>query len=332
MRHLTITEAGRSLGTEDELLVIKEKGEVLKEIPLKRLRTIQIAGRGVVLSSNLMLELSKRGISLFVIDFRQRPMAMLTGVQQHAVVQMRIKQMEYLTQKKLHPLCAAVISGKIRNQRAVLLYFAKGLKKNEPKTDQLLHEAAHELLKLANMVKTIPTSNNTDSMESLLGYEGRAAAIYWQAIKETRLLSEKFTGRTGRGAIDIPNAALNLGYSILMSYVWHAVVLAGLEPYLGFLHTDRPGKPALVLDLMEEYRPWIVDRNVMKLRGEIDKAKDLNATLRKKLIASIHEAFDKKIHHGGKRIRLSALLQRQVYRLCGVFYEEKKYKPILFKW
>lgn len=258
---------------------------------------------------------------------------MLTGVQQHAVVSMRIKQIEYLTRSNLHTLCAAVIGGKIRNQRAVLLYFAKGLKKTSNQFDVKLNEAANELADLANKIKITPhTNNDSEAIASLLGYEGRAAAIYWGVVREVGLLSEKFTGRTGRGATDIPNAALNLGYSILMSYVWHAVVLAGLEPYLGFLHTERAGKPSLVLDLMEEYRPWVVDRNVMKLRGDLEKASDLNPTLRKKLISSIHETFEKKIQHRGKKISLSALLQRQVYRLCGVFHGERKYKPVLFKW
>src|SRR5204862_398077 len=75
-------------------------------------------------------------------------------------------------------------------------------------------------------------------------------------------------GREGRGATDPLNAALNYGYGILYAQVERALLLAGLDPYAGFLHADRPGKPSLVLDLIEEFRQAVVDRTLI---GQVNR-------------------------------------------------------------
>ena len=82
----------------------------------------------------------------------------------------------------------------------------------------------------------------------------------------------------GRGSQEINNAMLNLGYAVLSSYILNAIINAGLEPYLGIMHGQRPGKMALVLDMMEEYRAWVVDRAVIKLRAQSEGKKFLDTT------------------------------------------------------
>jgi len=333
MRHLTVTEIGRSLNLANELLQVREKGDVLAEYPLNRLRTIQVAGRGVAMSSNLLVELSARGIPLFIIDYRGRPIVHLSGTHQHAVAALRRKQILFLERRDTQAVARAIVRGKIKNQRAVLLYFAKGLRKNRPGETQIIEKAAGQLATLARQLSTAPEPDaNKDWRSQYMGFEGRAAAVYWQSLHRAELLPSDFPGRTGRGATDVTNQCLNLGYAILMTHVWHAVAMAGLEPYMGMLHVDRPGKPSLVLDMMEEYRPWVVDRNVIKLRFQLAQAGSLDAELRKSIIGGVHGTFVSRMAYSGKRLRLSAILQRQVYRLCGVFHSGKPYKPFLFKW
>ena len=99
---------------------------------------------------------------------------------------------------------------------------------------------------------------------TLLNLEGRAGALYWECVQ--RLLpAGRFTTRNHQGAVDDVNALLNYGYGILYSQVWSALTLAGLEPFAGFLHVDRPGKPSLVLDFIEEFRQPVVDRVVFAM-------------------------------------------------------------------
>ena len=99
---------------------------------------------------------------------------------------------------------------------------------------------------------------------TLLNLEGRAGALYWECVQ--RLLpAGRFTTREHQGAADDVNSLLNYGYGMLYSQVWSALALAGLEPFAGFLHVDRPGKPSLVLDFIEEFRQPIVDRVVFAM-------------------------------------------------------------------
>jgi CRISPR-associated protein Cas1 len=333
MRHLTVTEIGRSLNLSNELLQVREKGNVLAEYPLNRLRSVQVAGRGIAMSSNLLVDLAARGIPLFIIDFKGRPVVQVSGTHQHAVAALRRSQILYLEKPEAAHIARAIVRGKVKNQRAVLLYFAKGIRKSAPEHWPILEKAAAQLAQLARSLAGQGQQETPEEWrQHYLGFEGRSAAIYWQALRAAELLPETFKARTGRGATDVTNQALNLGYTIMMSHVWHAVTLAGLEPYLGILHVERPGKPSLILDLMEEYRPWTVDRNVIKLRQQLRQADKLDAGIRKAIIGSVHHAFLTRMAYHGKKLRLSAILQRQVYRLCGVFHSGKIYKPYLFKW
>ena len=173
---------------------------------------------------------------------------------------------------------------------------------------------------------------SSNDLNTLLGYEGNSAATYFQALRDARLFSSSFQRREGRGSREINNSLLNYGYAILSSYILNAVINAGLEPYLGVLHGTRPGKMALVLDIMEEYRAWVVDREVIKLRSQSENKEHMTIDLRKALIAKIQLNCAKKYKYKSKKLKLEHIMQRQVYRLCGHFYGEKTYKPYLFKW
>lgn len=104
-----------------------------------------------------------------------------------------------------------------------------------------------------------------ESSGVLLSIEGRAAQKYWAGVKQLFLTEVDWPGRRTQGATDAVNSALNYGYGILYGQVERALVLAGLDPYAGFLHVDRPGKPSLVFDLVEEFRQTVVDRTVIAI-------------------------------------------------------------------
>src|SRR5207248_3345274 len=99
--------------------------------------------------------------------------------------------------------------------------------------------------------------------ETLRGLEGTAGRLYWDGVKAIVENKAEFAGRIHQGANDPVNSLLNYGYGILYAHVWGAVVNAGLEPFAGYLHVDRPGKPSLVLDMVEEFRQPVVDRTVI---------------------------------------------------------------------
>lgn len=325
-QHLTLAEYGQFLGVRGECLLVHH-GEQEREFALSRIKSIQIAKRGVSVSSDAMLKCAARGIRLFVCDFRNRIVAALSGSGQHAVVAVRRHQLRATESSESARLAAAMVRGKIRNQRATLLYFGKYHQARQAE----ITRAAKRMQDLSVMADSAAQADNWRN--SLLGIEGEAAQRYWQCLRETGLLPVSFPGRVGRHAVDDTNLALNYGYSILACYVWNAILNAGLEPYAGVYHTPRPGKPSLVLDLMEEYRSWVVDRAVIKLRASLGDKGELSARLRKRIIASVHATFARTYPHRGRQMRLESILQRQVYRLSGCFmHPDKRYRPYSFKW
>lgn len=320
MKHLVIADYGSFVGIRSALLVVKSHNpEQAKEhtYPLNRLSTISIAKRGISLSSDLIEALSARNIKLFFLDFRGVAHTALLGQSQHGVVAMRIAQIGAL-QKDTLPLAKKIVIGKIKNQRAVLNY------QNKYHKIAALEKSAQELLSHA------AKADNARDMETLLGFEGASANAYFQALRQAQLFSFTFTKREGRGSQEINNSMLNLGYAVLSSYILNAIINAGLEPYLGVLHSIRPGKMALVLDLMEEYRAWVVDRAVIKLRSQSEGRKFMDINLKKAVISEIQKTCAKSYLYKGKKLKLEHIIQRQVYRLCGEFYGERKYKPYLF--
>ncbi|MDD9806898.1 MAG: type II CRISPR-associated endonuclease Cas1 [Gammaproteobacteria bacterium] len=318
MKHLVVVDYGTFLGLDSHRLAVRDKDNV-RHYPLNRLCTISIAKRGVSFSSDLVESLSARGIKLFFLDFRGVQHSALLGQSQHGVVAVRTAQMAFC-QKNTLSLAKKIVAAKIKNQRAVLNHLGKYHRHPS------LQSAAGELLQNA------AESQKARNIEALLGFEGASANAYFQSLREAQLFSSSFRKREGRGSREINNAMLNLGYAVLSSYILNAVINAGLEPYLGIMHTTRPGRMALVLDIMEEYRAWVVDRSVIKLRAQSEGKEALNLNLKKALIREIQKTCAKKYNYRGKKHKLEHIIQRQMYRLCGHFYEEKTYKPYLFKW
>lgn len=113
---------------------------------------------------------------------------------------------------------------------------------------------------------TLPVVGKTDSLESLLGSEGKISAVYWDCF--SRLIKNpdfEFKRRTKRPPSDEINALLSFGYTLLVNRITSILLYVGLDPYLGFYHQDFYKRPALALDLMEEWRPIAVDKFVLTL-------------------------------------------------------------------
>ena len=325
--HLTLSEYGQFIGVTGGCLSVKE-GTKVSEYPLNRLKSVQIAKRGVSFSADAIIACSSYGIKFFISDFKNETIASLSGVKQHAVVRVRQKQFKFMESAKVKNLAGIVVDGKIKNSRATLLYF----KKYHQDKEEIIDKTAEQLNKLSIQIKNNKWQSFEEWNNILLGLEGQAAALYWKCLTECHLMPNDFTKRIGRQAQDISNKALNYGYAILTSYIWNALLNAGLEPYCGFFHTQRAGKPSLVLDIMEEYRAWVVDRNIIKLRTQLNGKDELTPTIKKKIITNIHKTFNTKYHYKKRKMRLESILQRQIYHLAGHFAEDKKYKSYRFRW
>lgn len=332
MRHLTVTEYGHFLGTEGERLVIRNDHQQILETPLSRLRSITITKKGIGLSSNLIVACANRGIRIYLLDWRGLAIAALTGTHQHAIAALRKAQFQYIDSPESRTTAAGMIYGKLRNQRAVLLYFNKYQSKVNLQLSEHLKSSAEQIEQLAERLRQTLWQHREQWREEIMGIEGAAASLYWQVLKEDSLTPTSFQKRQGRGSTEITDQLLNYGYTLLSSYIWSALDNAGFELYAGLLHQERAGKPSLVLDMMEEYRAWVVDRNVIKLRAQIAEHNSLNTKLKKELSNAIHQTFANRYHYKGKRLKLETILQRQAYRLAASVVSHQRYQPYRFKW
>lgn len=191
---------------------------------------------------------------------------------------------------------------------------------------------------LRRLKESITSVEQTTSLESLLGVEGTAARVYFQAFgtllkhattgDNTSSLNFDFDGRNRRPPRDPVNALLSLGYALLAKDLTVALQAAGFDPYLGFYHQPRYGRPALALDVMEEFRPLIVDSvvlnmvntNAIKLDDFVRRggAVALTRTGRRKFFESFERRMDEEVTHPvfGYRISYRRTLDVQVRLLA----------------
>lgn len=324
--YLTFSQPGIFLGLTGHRLVVYKEKSILKEFPLKLIKFITIESRGISFSTDLAMQCALRGIQIFIMNYKGQAVSALYGFNHHATSRIREKQFEYLrTSQSIH-LSKDIITAKIKNQRSILLYFGKYFNKSENTNYyQEIRKSASELKGVIGNIE----NKCFEKKESLLGYEGIAARIYWSTLKKCSMISESFSKREGRGATEINNQMLNYGYAILSGHIWRALQNTGLELFAGFLHEARPGKPSLVLDVMEVYRAWVVDRVVVKQNG-ISSIFDNKC--KKAISSDIHETFQRRYRYEGKKVKLEAILQRQMFKLAGRFAGNRKYRPYIFRW
>lgn len=156
-------------------------------------------------------------------------------------------------------IAAVFIAGKIANHRAVLARFCR-----DHRPEDRVHQELREVIdQLKATQSTLPQHQDR---ASVMGAEGHAAQLYWSVFGYLLLNSGfSFSGRSKRPPKDMVNALLSFFYTILSHDVKSALESVGLDPYVGFLHVDRPGRAGLALDLMEEMRAYLVDRFVLSI-------------------------------------------------------------------
>jgi CRISPR-associated protein Cas1 len=175
-----------------------------------------------------------------------------------------------------------------------------------------------------------------DGRPALMAIEGAAGRHYWSGVRVLLTQHAAFESRQHRGAPDPVNSALNYGYGILYTQVWGAVMNAGLEPFAGFLHVDRPGKPSLVLDLVEEFRQPVVDRAVVAIltKGRRVDTREglLTDESRRTVAAAVVERLESDVGFRGRRQRVKSIIQIQARNVASFLRGGDPYRAFAFKW
>jgi CRISPR-associated protein Cas1 len=335
---LIVDQFGAFVGKHSGRLRVTVKDEKVAEAPILHLEQVLITGNGVSLSSDVIRACCEEGIPIHFVSSSGQPYAALYSAGLTGTVKTRRAQMMAYHDGRGLTLARTFARGKIENQAAFLSYVAKYRKETAPNLYQELRWTADELRDHLEELDRLEGATVDEVRSQVLGIEGRAAQEYWTALQRVVPGEYGWPGRVGRGAKDAVNSALNYGYGILYRQVEQAVVLAGLDPYAGFIHVDRPGKPSLVLDLIEEFRVSAVDRVVFGLVGkgvrfQQDEQGLLKEDTRHTLAEKVLARLEKPEKYEGKRYPLRVVLQRQARHLATFVRRDRAvYEPFVVKW
>lgn len=257
--HLYIIEQGASVGVTSNCIKIKQKDNRSRSMPIETVEGISIFGN-VQLTTQCISECLRRGIVVSIYSNNGSYFGRIESTGHINTSRQRMQDQLYNTEFSLG-LGKRIIRGKVKNQQVLLNRYSR--------------ERTIDISEENKMIKVCYNKiENAQSIEQLMGYEGTAAKYYFKGL--SKLVDEefKFEGRSKRPPKDPFNAMLSLGYSILMNEIYGIIEGRGLNPYFGFIHQDKEKHPTLASDLMEEWRPVIVDSVVMSLVNGHEIRKD----------------------------------------------------------
>ena len=288
---------------ENATVRIDVEREKKLQVPLHHLSGLVCFGN-VLVSPGLMHRLADEGKSLVLLDSNGRFKARLEGPVSGNIYLRQAQHQQTANPAFALDVARSCVAGKLKNSRQVLLRAAR--EADDDGDGQALSRAADDL---AASLRALAAASDLDTIR---GIEGEAARNYFAALNQVLKPQIRgdfgFTGRTRRPPLDPLNALLSFLYSMLMNDCRSAIESVGLDPQLGFLHAVRPGRAALALDLMEEFRPYLADRLALTLlnRGQIvagnfDRREGgavlLNETGRKAVVVAYQERKQEELLH-----------------------------------
>ncbi|MDD3553726.1 MAG: CRISPR-associated endonuclease Cas1 [Deltaproteobacteria bacterium] len=301
-------------------LIIKKDGTVLQTVHITKLEQVVVAGPVMFTHAAIQTLLNENIDTIFTNRFGKY-YGRLEGPESKNIFLRKEQFRRHDDAQFGLSFTKSVVCGKLRNQRTILARIQKNHK----------IDLAQPIAILSRLIDSAKEALNLDALR---GYEGQGSAIYFKAwgqgIKSEHF---SFTGRTRRPPKDPINALLSLGYTFLSHTIARAVSIAGIDPYLGYLHSLEYGRPSLILDLMEEWRPALIDSfvssminlNVIKSddfqKGEIINQDDTDDHNTSEAIYLTSTGFRKFIGQYERRIN-----EKATYHLDGM---ERTYRDII---
>ncbi len=261
-RHLNtlfVTTQGAYLAKEGETAVVKVEREVRLRVPIHTIGGIVCFGQ-VSISPFLMGFCAERDVAISFLSQHGRFLARVQGPVSGNVLLRREQYRKADDLGTSAEMAKAVLTGKIANCRTVL---RRALRDHGDKPDADKIQQASK--RLAASLKSLAREKTLDGAR---GIEGDAAHAYFNVFDHLITSQKKdfsFHERSRRPPLDNVNCLLSFLYTLVMHDVRSALETVGLDPAVGFLHRDRPGRPGLALDIMEEFRPFIADRMTLSL-------------------------------------------------------------------
>lgn len=339
-RHLNtlfITTNGAYLAKEGEAVVVRINKKPRLRVPIHNLGGVVCLGR-IGISPSAMALCAKGGVTVSFLSTHGRFLASVHGFTPGNVL---LRRKQYRVADEEAPssqIARNVVAAKIANSRAVLLRALR----DRPSPAGRLQATADWLTDSLGQLRS------AENRELIRGIEGNAARMYFDVFNE--LITDTggqfvFRGRSRRPPLDNVNAVLSFLYAMLAQDCRAACEAAGLDAAVGFLHADRPGRPGLALDLMEEFRAFLADRLALSLinRGQIKAsgfattetgAVQMDDATRKAVITAWQNRKQREIRHPflGEKTTVGLLPHLQARLLARHLRGEMDdYPPFLWK-
>ena len=316
--HLYITTYGSFLHIKDGMFEVKytEDGEqVKKKIPPKKVSGI-VLDRGTSLTYEVVKTALEHNIDIVFAEGDGAPIGRVWHSKLGSTTKIRKRQLQASLNEEAVYWIKQWIADKIQNQ----IDFIKELKKHRAAKSDEIDAALNKLNVQKTKVEGLGGDTILDIADTLRGYEGTAGRVYFQLLSSLLSKEYQFKGRSYRPAEDPYNAFLNYGYGILYSRIEKCIMIAGLDPYVGFLHRDDYNQTSFVFDFIEPYRPF-VDLTIYRLFSgkkvnqdhyhEITNGIGLTKEGKKLIVENFIQRFDvDKIRYRGRnQTRMNAIQQ-----------------------
>lgn len=329
---LYVTEPGLMVHCTGKRVLVKRGKTVVCEARLEEIERVVLCSGGCGVTSPAAIVLMDAGIEVSLFASSGGFRGYLSPAMGKSV---NLRLAQYLTftdPARRLDIARAMVAQKIANGDRLLARFARNHSAFDPSAMQRRMAAARR------------SAESAASLESLLGYEGTAAAAYFAAFGQMLRGEFAFTVRSRRPPRDPANALLSLAYTLLTAEATHAIAGAGLDPALGMLHTPEDGRPSLGLDLTEEFRAAVGDRLVLHLvnnrvvsaGADFEDAANggtlLTPTARKRFYAAYEQRMTEPFQNGSEPTRnLRECLRHQARLLAHCFRTGEAYAPFVFR-
>jgi len=316
---LVINTYGSYLRKNGDCFLVKNEDKVF-EISVRKVDTIMIT-TSAYLSTDALKMAIENNIDVIFLDEFGDPYGRVWHSKLGSTVLIRRKQLEISSLNKGLELAKEWIIRKTENQ----IDFLERLRRPREDKAEKLEESVKGLMEIkqrgASLTGTIEERRGT-----IMALEGAAGKIYFDALSYIMPDRFQFDGRSRNPAKDEFNALLNYGYGVLYSLVEKACIIAGLDPYIGFLHTDNYNKKSLVFDLIEMYRVFAEEPVVYLFSGrkvkveyfdEVKGGFTLNKDGKAVLIEALNRNLDDSMRYKGRNIQKRNIIQFECHRIAN---------------
>lgn len=324
------------IGKSGGKITVKKEGKVVKEVFANKLSSLIINAHGTTISADAVRLCIENKVLVNYFDDLGKPYAIVFAVASGAN-SVSTAQAFASKGEKGKSLVKQLVWAKITNQAALIKFVTKN-KKLDSDQKLIVDKSLEEMQELASKVKSMKISETVDIFRSrIFGYEGSAAVSYWNVIKLVIPDHYEFKIREHQNAQNMINQMFNYGYGILYSKILAAAVLAGLNPNIPFLHSETKGKPALTFDLIEPFRPVIVDRTILSIISRSGKltssGNKLSDDVRHLVSTKVMQRLYSELDYKGAKVTLNEIIIQNSKEIAAFLSgNSESFRPYTMKW